>query len=140
MLRRFSSLARPVLSIVRHPYPLSSAVQAPEGSVDKFAVVELSGTQFKITIDDMIVADHIESCDIGQTLPLEKVLLIGTKESTLIGRPYIEGAKVMVVVEEKTKDKKVIAFKMRRRKNSRRTKGFRRQLTILRVKDILDSQ
>lgn len=140
MLRRFSSIARPVLSIVRHPFPLPSATPAAEGSVDKFAVVEFSGTQYKITLNDVIAADHIESCDIGQQIPIEKVLLIGTKESTFVGRPYISGARVIATVEEKAKDKKVIAFKMRRRKNSKRTKGFRRQLTILRITDIIDDQ
>ena len=140
MLRRFSTIARPVLSIVRHPYPLPSATPAPPGSVDKFAIVEFSGTQYKITLDDVIVADHIESYDIGQKIPIDKVLMIGTKETTFVGRPYITGAKVIATVEEKAKDKKVIAFKMRRRKNSRRTKGFRRQLTVLRVTEIVDDQ
>jgi large subunit ribosomal protein L21 len=64
-------------------------------------------------------------------------LLVGSRKATVVGRPLVEGAQVVASVEEITKDKKVISFKMRRRKNSRRTKGFRRQVTILRVTDII---
>lgn len=63
-------------------------------------------------------------------------MMLGSRATTVLGRPQIAGAKVTFEVEEKTKDKKVIAFKFRRRKNSRRTRGFRRSITILRVKGI----
>lgn len=138
MLRRLcSTAARPVLSIIRHPHPLPSATTPFDDPLAKFAIVEHSGTQFKITNDDVIVSDRMEGVDIGQIIELNKVLLIGKKDVTYLGRPYVIGAKVMAVVEEQTKDKKVIAFKMRRRKNSKRTKGFRRQVTILRIQEIV---
>lgn len=63
--------------------------------------------------------------------------MIGSRKATILGRPVIDGALVVMDVEELTKDKKVISFKMRRRKNSKRTKGFRRELTVLRVTDII---
>lgn len=63
--------------------------------------------------------------------------MVGSKSSTIVGRPIVEGAQVILTVEEITKDKKVITFKMRRRKNSKSTRGFRRDVAILRVKDIL---
>jgi ribosomal protein L21 len=74
---------------------------------------------------------------------------------TILGRPYVEGAKVqarnkfadctlsiyctqvIALVEEQAKDAKVIVFKKKRRKNYRRTKGFRREVTLLRVLDIM---
>jgi ribosomal protein L21 len=70
----------------------------------------------------------------------KQVLMIGSRKATLVGRPLIDGAEVVVDVEEITKDKKVIAFKMRRRKNSKRTKGFRREVTVLRVTDIVPGE
>lgn len=80
MLRRFSTSLRPVLSIVKHPYALPSAPIA-ENEIreslspipSQFAVVEYSGTQYKVTIDDLIIADHVEGLDIGQTIHLDKV-------------------------------------------------------------------
>lgn len=62
--------------------------------------------------------------------------MVGARANTHIGHPYVEGAQVTATVEEITKDKKVLAFKMRRRKSSKRLKGFRRQLTILRINSI----
>eukprot|EP01036_Dinobryon_divergens_P023287 gene23287-31615_t len=136
----------PTMSIVRHPYLLNKELSENEEQheVDTtihsnrniFSVVKFSGTQFKVTLDDVIVADKIEGIDIGDDIHVDEVLLVGSLSATLVGRPFVEGAKVTFSVEEITKDKKVIAFKMRRRKNSKRTKGFRRDVTILRVKDI----
>lgn len=85
----------------------------------------------------MIIADRMEDIDIGQTISFDKVLLVGSKMATVIGQPFVGGAQVEAVVEERARDKKVIAFKMRRRKSSRRTKGFRRQVTVLRIADIV---
>lgn len=84
-----------------------------------------------------MVADKIEGIDIGQILEAEKVLLVGSRSATLVGSPTVPGATVRLQVEEITKDKKVIIFKSRRRKNSRSKNGFRREVTILRIKDIL---
>jgi large subunit ribosomal protein L21 len=142
----------PCLSLTYHPYSLSDSEttsassssssslslssNSPSPREDRFAVVELSGTQYKVTLDDVIMADLIPNVDIGDKVDLDKVLLVGTKKATAVGRPYVQEAKVIAAVEEITKDKKVIAFKTRRRKNSKSTRGFRRQLTILRVVDI----
>lgn len=64
-------------------------------------------------------------------------MLVGSRKGTLLGRPYIDGAKVLAAVEEKTLDRKLTIFKMRRRKNSKRKRGFRRSVTVLRIQDII---
>ncbi|CAN0498021.1 unnamed protein product, partial [Ectocarpus sp. 8 AP-2014] len=64
------------------------------------------------------------------------VLLVGTRESTVVGRPTVPGATVKLFVEEQTRDKKVIVLKKRRRKSSKTTQGHRREVTLLRVVDI----
>ena len=63
--------------------------------------------------------------------------MMGSKYGSVIGRPVIEGATVKVAVEELTKDKKVTILKFRRRKNSKRQNGFRRDVSVLRVVEIV---
>ena len=102
----------------------------------KFAVIQLSGTQFKVTVDDVIVTNKIGDYDIAENVEVKDVLLIGSQDMTVIGRPYVLGASVVLEVEEQTKDAKVIIFKKKRRKNYQRKTGFRRCVTMLRVKEI----
>lgn len=132
------------VSIVEHPYsingvPLESQQFTQTGmpTPSLFAVIGLSGSQFKITQDDVIKADLINGVDIGDIVTIDDVYLLGSRAGTVVGRPMIPGVKVQFEVEEITKDKKVVIFKMRRRKHSRRTRGFRADLTILRCKDII---
>ena len=103
---------------------------------EKFAVISLSGTQFKVAVDDVINTHLIHGYDIGETMILTDVLLVGAQNSTWIGRPVVKGASVVLEVEEHTKDAKVIIYKKKRRKNYKRKTGFRRDVTILRVKEI----
>ena len=124
---------------MQHPFSLTDApldVGVPSPKTELFAVVNFSGTQYKVVVDDMIVADKMEGVDIGQHLTLDQVLLLGSRKSTIVGRPTINGAVVVCEVEELAKDKKVMTLKTRRRKNSKSLRGFRRELTILRVLDI----
>jgi large subunit ribosomal protein L21 len=101
-----------------------------------FAVIKLGGTQYKVVIGDVIVAEKIKNWDIGETHQVDQVLLTGTKDYTKIGRPLVPNASVSLHVEEQTKDEKVIIFKKRRRKNSQRKNGFRREVTLVRVTGI----
>jgi large subunit ribosomal protein L21 len=98
-----------------------------------FAVVEVGGTQYKVTPDDVIITEKLDGVDVSDKIQLQRVLLFGTAAETIIGRPYIPGATVTAVVEEQFLDGKVIIFHKRRRKNSRRTKGHRQPLTTLRI-------
>lgn len=78
----------------------------------------------------------MDGIDIDHTIKVDKVLLLGSDLSTILGHPMVPLASITLTVEEITQDKKVIALKHRRRKNSRRKKGFRRDLTVLRVTSI----
>jgi large subunit ribosomal protein L21 len=102
-----------------------------------FAVVALSGTQYKVCPDDTIVVDKMDGVDIGDQIDIKDVLLVGSKKATMVGHPFVVGSKVLASVEEMAKDKKVITFKTRRRKASKRMRGFRRQITVLRIDDIV---
>eukprot|EP01041_Mallomonas_annulata_P002882 gene2882-5653_t len=131
------NITQPSLTKVYHPYHLTEVPPNSGNDKNLFAVIEFSGTQYKVTKDDLVVANKITDVDIGDNIELSKVLLVGCRDFTHIGRPLVSGAKVMATVEEMVKDDKVIIFKKRRRKNSQRTRGFRRQLTILRITDII---
>ncbi|KAG9448099.1 hypothetical protein H6P81_014227 [Aristolochia fimbriata] len=101
-----------------------------------FAVVQIGSHQFKVTNGDAIYTEKLKYCDINDKLILNKVLMLGSTSQTVIGRPTLLDAAVHAVVEEHALDAKVIIFKKKRRKNYRRTKGHRQELTRLRITDI----
>ena len=104
-----------------------------------FAVIRISGSQNKVTIDDVVVLNRLKPqhmWPIGSIHTIKDVLLVGSSHKTLIGMPNVAGAEVDVMIEEITRDEKVVVFKKRRRKNSQRKNGFRRDVSLLRVLDI----
>ncbi|TFJ87121.1 hypothetical protein NSK_001455 [Nannochloropsis salina CCMP1776] len=113
--------------------PVDGEALASAGLEAKFAVIEVKSKQYKVTKDDIVVSDKIEGLEPGVIFACENVHLVGTPEYTVVGRPYVESARVRLQVEEQAKDAKVIIFKKKRRKNYRRKQGFRREVTILRV-------
>ncbi|KAL7485598.1 hypothetical protein ACHAW6_011201 [Cyclotella cf. meneghiniana] len=126
---------------LRRPLSQRLALRAGYPSGGKFAVVALAGFQHKVTADDLIVVNKLKpvakwSVGSRHTLREEEVLLVADAERTCVGLPGVTGAEVDVMVEEITRDKTVIVFKKRRRKNSRRKNGHRRQVTFLRVLDV----
>ena len=133
--------------VVQHP-PLDSRSGLTSGGGDSgdvdvataadraFAVVSFAGSQFKVTVDDLITVSTNVDADVGETVRLNDVLLVGSAGKTVVGRPLVPRAQVMLAVEEKKKEQKVIVFKKRRRKGYQRKNGFRRQVTALRVVDI----
>ncbi|KFK29677.1 hypothetical protein AALP_AA7G164300 [Arabis alpina] len=101
-----------------------------------FAVVQIGSHQFKVSNGDSIFTEKLKFCDINDKLILTKVLLLGSASQTIIGRPILPDATVHAVVEEHALDEKVLIFKKKRRKNYRRTRGHRQELTKLRITDI----
>jgi large subunit ribosomal protein L21 len=100
-----------------------------------FGIFELNGTQHKVVEGDLIMHDHLD-VEVGSTLRFTNVLLLGTREHTIIGRPVIETAFIDAQVEEHTETRKMIVFHKKRKKNYRRTIGFRHHVTILRILSI----
>lgn len=110
---------------------------APAGGMS--AIIELAGSQHKVTTDDVLIVNRLSPVDtfqVGSIHTLKDVMLVSSSHLTLVGQPFISGAEVDVMVEEVTKDAKIIIFKRRRRKNYRKKNGFRRDVTMLRVLDI----
>lgn len=114
---------------------------APAGGM--FAIIELLGTQHKVTADDLVISallQPVEHFKVGSIHTLKDVMLVGSSHLTLVGMPYVEGAEVDVQVEEITQDAKVIVFKKKRRKGYKRKKGHRRDVTFLRILDVRPPQ
>mmetsp|Transcript_21357 Transcript_21357/g.43945 ORF Transcript_21357/g.43945 Transcript_21357/m.43945 type:complete len:333 (-) Transcript_21357:114-1112(-) len=124
---------------VRRKKSVLATLKAGYPSGGLFCVLELAGSQHKVTIDDLLVINKlkpVEEFKVGSVHTLKDVLLVGSSHLTLVGMPHVSGAEVDVMVEEITQDAKVIIFKKRRRKHSQRKNGYRRDLTLLRVLDI----
>lgn len=106
-----------------------------------FAIIQLAGSQQKVTVDDVVILNKlrpVEKYSVGSThiLTDDNVLLMGDRDITLVGLPFVKGGEVEVMVEEITRDKTIDVFKKRRRKHSKRKNGYRRQVTFLRILDV----
>jgi large subunit ribosomal protein L21 len=100
-----------------------------------FAVIKTGGKQYRVAADDVIKVDKLRA-DPGEIIQLGEVLVVGGDNVTL-GEPTVAGASVAAEVLEQGRGRKIIAFKKRRRKNSRRKRGHRQEFTLLRVTEIL---
>ena len=100
-----------------------------------FAVIKTGGRQYRVTPDDVLEIGKIEG-EVGTIVQLGEVLVLGG-ETPVLGAPTVAGATVAAEVLQHKRGPKVIAFKKRRRKNSRRKRGYRDELTLLRITEIL---
>ena len=100
-----------------------------------FAVIKTGGRQYRVVPDDVLEIGKIAG-EVGTIVQLGEVLVVGGDSPTL-GTPTVAGASVAAEVLDHKRGPKVIAFKKRRRKNSRRKRGYRDELTVLRVTEIL---
>jgi len=103
---------------------------------DRFVIVNINGKQHKVMKGDSIMTDKLVT-DVGQDLVFDKVLLLGTLNYTIIGRPLVSNVKVLATVEEQTKLAKVIVYKRRPRNRYHKHHGVRARVTVLRINDIV---
>ncbi len=100
-----------------------------------FAVIKTGGRQYRVVPDDVLEIGKIAG-DVGTIVQLGDVLVLGG-DTPVLGTPTVAGASVAAEVLDHKRGPKVIAFKKRRRKNSRRKRGYRDELTVLRITEIL---
>ena len=100
-----------------------------------FAVIKTGGKQYRVAAEDVLQIDKVKG-DPGEIIQFGEVLVLGGDEVKL-GLPTIAGASVAAEVLEQGRGPKIIAFKKRRRKNSRRKRGHRQEFTLVRVTEIL---
>jgi len=100
-----------------------------------FAVIRTGGKQYRVAAEDVIKVDKVKA-DPGEIVEFREVLVVGG-DSVTLGAPTVAGATVAGEVLEQGRGPKIIAFKKRRRKNSRRKRGHRQEFTLIRVTEIL---
>ncbi len=100
-----------------------------------FAVIKTGGKQYKVQQGDVLQVEKL-GLEKETTITFDEVLLIEDGKKTLIGTPFVDKAKVHAVIIENFKDDKVIIFKKKRRKQYRRTRGHRQELSRVRIEDI----
>ena len=100
-----------------------------------FAIAETSGQQFWFEVDRYYDIDRLNAKE-KDKITIERVLLIKNKENISIGKPYIKDAKIELEVISHKRDKKIIVYKMRPKKKTRRKMGHRQELTRVMVKSI----
>ncbi|HEY1475268.1 MAG TPA: 50S ribosomal protein L21 [Pseudolabrys sp.] len=100
-----------------------------------FAVIRAGGKQYRVAAEDVIRIDRVNS-EPGQIVEFGEVLVLGG-DTPLLGTPTVAGAMVAGEVLQHTRGDKVIAFKKRRRKNSRRKRGSRHEFSVIRITEIL---
>ena len=100
-----------------------------------FAVIKTGGRQYRVVPEDVLEIGKIEG-HVGSIVQLGEVLVVGG-DTPVLGTPTVAGASVAAEVLDHKRGPKVIAFKKRRRKNSRRKRGYRDEITVLRITEIL---
>ena len=100
-----------------------------------FAVIRTGGKQYRVVAEDVLKVDKVAG-NPGEIIQFGEVLVVGGDNVTL-GAPTVAGASVAAEVLDQARGAKVIAFKKRRRKNSRRKRGHRQDFTLVRITEIL---
>jgi large subunit ribosomal protein L21 len=102
-----------------------------------YAVIKTGGKQYRVAADDKLTIEKVAG-ETGSEVVFNEVLMLGGEGTAAkVGAPAVAGAKVLAEVVEQGRAAKVIAFKKRRRKNSRRKRGHRQHQTIVRIKEIV---
>lgn len=100
-----------------------------------FAIVKTGGKQYRVATGDQITVERIPG-DVGSEVSLTDVLALGGTENPVVGRPTVPNASVRAKIVQQPRGTKVIVFKKKRRKNYRRKRGHRQELTVLKIEEI----
>lgn len=100
-----------------------------------YAVIETGGKQFKVQEGDVLRVELLHA-EAGETVVIDKVLMVNKDGQLSVGAPYVAGAKVSLKVEENGKGKKIVVFKYKAKKNYRKKKGHRQPYTKVTVEKI----
>ena len=104
-----------------------------------FAVIQTGGKQYKVSASEILKVERLENSE-GKTVEFKNVLFLNDDKSTEIGNPNIKGAKVEATILKNTKNKTILVFKKRRRKNSRKKYGHRQPVSLIRITKIFSKE
>ena len=100
-----------------------------------YAIIETGGKQFKVAEGDVLKVELLHA-EAGETVEINKVLMVNKDGQLTVGAPYVEGAKVTLKGEETGQGKKIVVFKYKATKNYRKKKGHRQPYTKVTVEKI----
>tara|TARA_Y100000590_G_scaffold220188_1_gene249272 strand:- start:1338 stop:1832 length:495 start_codon:yes stop_codon:yes gene_type:complete len=100
-----------------------------------FAIIQTGGKQYKVSASEIIKIERLSDKE-GKTVEFKNVLFLNDNQTNEIGNPNIQGAKVEATILKNTKNKTVLVFKKRRRKNSRKKYGHRQPISLIRITKI----
>ena len=123
-----------MIRLVRNPLLLTANMVFR--GLNMYAVVEYKGNQYKAEKDAVLQVSKINDAKKGDTVTIDTVLLVSDGDKVSVGAPYVKGAKVTVEVGETFKDKKVLVFKYKSKKDYHRFIGHREQYTNVTVKSV----
>ena len=104
-----------------------------------FAVIQTGGKQYKVSASEILKIEKLNS-QVGKTVEFKNILFLNDDKNTEIGNPVIKGAKVEATILKNTKNRTVLVFKKRRRKNSRKKYGHRQPISIIRITKIFSKE
>ena len=100
-----------------------------------FAVIQTGGKQYKVSASEILKIERLNNEE-GKTVEFKNVLFLNDDKTTEVGNPNIQGAKVEATILKNTKNKTILVFKKRRRKNSRKKYGHRQPISLIRITKI----
>ncbi|NOY86132.1 MAG: 50S ribosomal protein L21 [Deltaproteobacteria bacterium] len=100
-----------------------------------YAVIETGGKQYRVNEGDVVRIEKL-AADVGSEVSFDRILMVGEGSDLKVGTPLVDGAKVRAKIVEQDRHRKIIVFKMKRRKNYRRKQGHRQDYTGVRIEKI----
>jgi large subunit ribosomal protein L21 len=100
-----------------------------------YAVIMSGGKQYRVSEGDVVHLEKLKA-ELGAPVEFKDVLLVKTEAKTYIGQPLVQGASVQGILESEGKDEKVLVFKIKKKKQYRRTRGHRQQYSNVRIEKI----
>ena len=104
-----------------------------------FAIIQTGGKQYKVSTSEILKIERLDN-QVGKTVEFKNILFLNDDKNTEIGNPVIKGAKVEATILKNTKNRTVLVFKKRRRKNSRKKYGHRQPISIIRITKIFSKE
>jgi len=100
-----------------------------------FAVIKTGGKQYRVAANEKVEVELL-SGEAGDTVSFDEVLLVGGEDGVTVGAPTVAGARVSGEIVDQIRTRKILVFKKRRRQNSKRSRGHRQALTVVRITGI----
>ena len=102
------------------------------------ATIKTQGRQFTVEQGDVLFVNRYKDSKAGDSLTIKEVLMVGDREKTKFGTPYVEGASVEAKILENKRGTKIVIIKKKRRKGYRRKRGHRQELSVIKIETIKD--